>query len=241
MEVRWHITKKDLMRIEDFLAPFRYHRVVTERIERNVRRRGIDLTRATFWRALIGCLATTRQRSGTGTAVEKFVKSDDEILQFAFCARHSDIAAYAAAHLSEIGLRRNETISQEIEFALNRLRRKGWAGVQAGLNTLKSHTTVRKERSVAQMLQERFKGIGPKQSRNLIQWLGLSRYEIPIDSRMTNRLRELGFPVPVGAAALADEEYYCYVEDGIQLLAKRLGIYPCEFDACVFASFERKA
>lgn len=38
---------------------------------------------------------------------------------------------------------------------------------------------------------------------------------------------------------ISDERYYCFVEDELQLPTTQLGIYPCEIDACVFASFER--
>ena len=33
-------------------------------------------------------------------------------------------------------------------------------------------------------MSERLAGFGPKQARNLLQGLGLTRYEIPIDSRI---------------------------------------------------------
>jgi hypothetical protein len=68
--------------------------------------------------------------------------------------------------------------------------------------------------------------------------MGLSKYEIPLDSRMVKVLRELQFPVPLSAVALADEDYYCFIEDGIQNLMAEIGVYPCVFDACAFASFE---
>ena len=68
--------------------------------------------------------------------------------------------------------------------------------------------------------------------------MGLSKYEIPLDSRMVKVLKVLEFPVPLSATALADESYYCFIEDGIQQLMKAIGVHPCVFDACAFASFE---
>ena len=58
-------------------------------------------------------------------------------------------------------------------------------------------------------------------------------------SRIIKVLRELKFPVPLSSTALADEAYYCFVEDGIQEIMSRIGVFPCVFDACAFASFER--
>jgi hypothetical protein len=46
------------------------------------------------------------------------------------------------------------------------------------------------ERIVARVLDEQLRGIGPKQSRNLLQELGLTRYEIPLDSRVAGWLNE---------------------------------------------------
>lgn len=43
----------------------------------------------------------------------------------------------------------------------------------------------------ANFIQDRFKGFVPKQSRNLFQTTGLSRYETPIDSRITKWLNSL--------------------------------------------------
>jgi len=49
----------------------------------------------------------------------------------------------------------------------------------------KEHIKIEREACI--LLQE-LKGIGPKQSRNLRQALGLLRYEIPIDSRIVKWL-----------------------------------------------------
>jgi len=91
---------------------------------------------------------------------------------------------------------------------------------------------------VAEYIAANLKGFGPKQSRNLLQWLGLSRYEIPLDSRITKWLNEFGFPVKLSATALQDINYYNFVSDGFQKLAKTADIYPCVLDAIIFASYD---
>lgn len=91
------------------------------------------------------------------------------------------------------------------------------------------------EADVADHIRERFKGFGPKQSRNLLQALGLTRFEIPIDSRVTEWLNSFGFPVHLNANALADIDYYRFVSDGIGKLCASAGVLPCVFDASVFA------
>ena len=69
-----------------------------------------------------------------------------------------------------------------------------------------------------------------------LQSLGLTRYEIPIDSRLTDWLNEFGFPVRLTATALGDENYYRFISDGIQVLCERSGVLPCIFDAAVFTA-----
>jgi hypothetical protein len=87
-------------------------------------------------------------------------------------------------------------------------------------------------------MEDKFKGFGPKQSRNLLQGLGLSRFEIPIDSRITKWLNAIGFPLKLTANALQDRNYYNFVSDGFQKLCEACEIMPCVLDAAIFSSFD---
>lgn len=79
-----------------------------------------------------------------------------------------------------------------------------WTDTLAQCNRLTQLVPRDVEIEVARHIQEHFFGFGPKQSRNLLQSLGLTRYEIPIDSRLTDWLNEFGFPVRLTATALGD-------------------------------------
>ena len=83
-----------------------------------------------------------------------------------------------------------------------------------------------------------FHGFGPKQARNLLQSLGLTRHEIPIDSRIAKWLNDFGFPVRLSASALGDRHYYAFVMDGVQALCRASEVAPCVLDAAIFASFD---
>ena len=89
------------------------------------------------------------------------------------------------------------------------------------------------------MVDERLIGFGPKQARNLLQALGLTRYEIPLDSRITKWLNEFGFPMTLSSSALGDSGYYELVLDGIQELCRHSDGYPCVLDAVIFTSFDK--
>jgi hypothetical protein len=65
-----------------------------------------------------------------------------------------------------------------------------------------------------------------------------TRYEIPIDSKVTGWLNEFGFPIRLSAQALSDPNYFGFVSDGVQALCKKAGVLPCVLDAAVFSSFD---
>lgn len=241
MEFRWVISQRNMKPYMDFIACYKGHSIVKTRIDRNVKHNGVRISKDCFWHALVGCLLTTQQRSGSGSRVALFLDSDSPILKLDYCLAENNLTTVVENALSKSGLRRTERIAEEIDHAIGRLKQHVWSSVKKQLDQISSHTNAKRERSVARFLQEHFKGIGPKQSRNLIQCMGLSKYEIPLDSRMVKVLKELKFPVPLSSAALADEGYYCFIEDGIQQLMTAISEYPCVFDACVFASFETNA
>ena len=98
----------------------------------------------------------------------------------------------------------------------------------------------RLEREAALYLQQEFEGLGPKQSRNFWQSLGLTRFEIPLDSRVSKWCKEnLGVDLPSGA--LADEQFYELLMDAFRELCDRAGVWPSVFDGAVFSSFETDA
>jgi hypothetical protein len=239
MEIRWIISNEDLGNYADFVERFRHHSVVQKRISRNIKHDDVKISKASFWQTLIGCLVTTRQKAGEGSRVKNFMETDKNLLNINFCLKTPNLVGKSKKILSWYGLRRSETIAAQIGKNGNWLKEGGWIEVKRELENIASHTTKKKERETARFLQRRFDGLGPKQSRNLIQWMGLSKYEIPLDSRMVKVLHNLNFPAPLSAQALADEGYYCFIEDGIQLIMKKIGVYPCVFDACAFASLER--
>jgi hypothetical protein len=241
VEIRWIIDRSVERKYRDFIARYYGRALVAERVARNIRHVDVEISKAIFWRTLVGCLLTTQQRSGEGSRVSTFLQSDDNLLQVRYCLATKNLAAIAEKTLGQYGLRRGRLVGVEMARAAAWLGGNGWDMVRKQLKSIVSHTTKKRERLVAQFLQQHVSGLGPKQSRNLIQWMGLTKYEIPLDSRLVKVLRGLAFPVPLSAAALADESYYCFVEDGLQQLLKRIGVYPCIFDACAFASLEKPA
>jgi hypothetical protein len=136
------------------------------------------------------------------------------------------------------GIRRVDTIAHQLAEGMTILQSAEGNQVKATLRRLESHRGVGPERKSARYLAETFSGLGPKQSRNLLQYLGLTRHEIPLDSRLVKWLNQYGFPLQLTAAGLSDPAYYEFVLDGVQALCKAAKVYPCIFDAAVFSSFD---
>ncbi|MCS3687491.1 hypothetical protein ABIF07_005482 [Bradyrhizobium elkanii] len=134
------------------------------------------------------------------------------------------------------GIRFPDKIADDLDANLRLLEGGEWERALNCCNRLTKSTTREIERQVAEHIRETFHGFGPKQSRNLLQALGLTRYEIPIDSRVTDWLNDFGFPVRLSSAALADPNYYDFVSVGIQALCAKCDIFPCVLDAAIFAS-----
>jgi thermostable 8-oxoguanine DNA glycosylase len=100
--------------------------------------------------------------------------------------------------------------------------------------------TIKTERKSVEIIIDNLKGFGPKQSRNLLQSLGLTKFEIPIDSRITKWLTAFGFPMKLSATALSDKNYYNFVLDGFQKICEACDIFPCVMDAAIFSSFDEE-
>jgi hypothetical protein len=240
MHIAWEIEARDVSRVRELVAKYKDHPIVTARKKRNVEKVDSSRSKGAVWRAIVGCLLTTQQKSGPNSRVSRFIRDGSELFRFSACARKRKLALFAERTISRYGLRRSATIGKEIEENFHWLSDGGWAKLRRQLRALESGASAEIERKVASFVSASLAGFGPKQSRNMLQWLGLTQYEIPLDSRIVKWLNNFDFPIHLSAQGLADEAYYCFVLDGVQELCRHVKILPCIFDAAVFASFEKK-
>jgi len=136
------------------------------------------------------------------------------------------------------GIRRHKVLSSHIAENFSLLLDGFWQETLPVLRTLMPTSTQIDERLAADFIDEHFVGFGPKQARNLLQWLGLARYEIPIDSRAVKWINVLRLGVRVDPTRLQDRAYYCEVLDVVQHVCLVADIYPTVLDAAGFASLE---
>lgn len=238
MEIRFLVTPADARRARDFYDKWASSPLVQRRLQRNVHGERPAVDKSGFWFTMVNCLLSTQQRSGPGSTLERFIRHKPYPLPFEDCCGQKDLAAHAKSTLASFGLRRGPTISGQLQRNFEWLERDGWAVVFEAIAEINEHSTYVHERSSAAVLAEHLDGIGPKQSRNLLQSLGLTRYEAPIDSRISDWLNDFGFPIHISAAALSDHSCYNLVSDGFQHLCREADVFPCLMDAAIFASYD---
>ncbi len=245
MKIEVKYSRNDVKRVQDLVASMADHYMVVERRKRNVKRLGIDISHGSVWKKQIGCLLTTQQNSSENSAVQRFIRSNSPLLSLRKCEKVKNVERFAESELSAFGgIRRTTVIPKQIAYNFNLLTTGGWDDLDLLLSQLrKAPQSKETERTCAARIDNLLKGFGPKQSRNLLQWLGLTQHEIPIDSRIIRWLKELGNSNSLrllSSAALSETDYYCCIMDGIQSLCEEANVLPCIFDASVFASFEKR-
>jgi hypothetical protein len=221
------------------------------RRERNVTGDPLPVTRERIWQAHLIGIMTTQQASGPESAVTKFLSEQSADLSLDACREVNDVEEYVVTTLQEspysVGF--HTRIGGACATNLERLEsdeQSGWREVEAELDRLvnqrketadRTHATA--ERRASRVLKdeigdEGLSWIGQKQSRNMLQMLGLSRYEIPLDSRL-NDWTSTHFDQPPILADQSLDDYYAIAVDLIQEACAQADVLPCMFDAAAFA------
>ncbi len=239
MEISWLISQQDLDYLQKFIDqnnnPF-----VTARIRRNIQKLDLEINEDSVLRSMVMCILTSQQRSGPNTPVGRFLQKVPFPITFHTLRSTNDPEEFFRTTLQSNGL--NRYINRIPRFLVNNymfLLSTNWHIVNLIKEHLNNTSNKKTERELANYIDDNFQGFGPKQSRNFLQTLGITRFEIPIDSRITTWLNKFGFPVTLTPTALQDRAYYEFVSDGIQYLCEKAVIFPCVLDAAIFSSFDK--
>lgn len=237
MTFNWKIEKSDIQKIKNVISE-NDNEFLKSRIERNVEKKNISINKDNVIHSMIMCLLTSQQRSGPNSQVAKFLNQKPFPITVELIERTENKEKFIKQIFLKNGLMRfiNKN-SQYFSINVDELKKDDWEIIKK-LEFLNENQSKINERELADYLKVKLKGFGPKQSRNFLQALGLTKYEIPIDSRIINWLNDFGFPVKLSSALLNENNYYHFVSDGIQELCEKADIYPCVFDAVVFSSFD---
>ncbi|MES3017984.1 MAG: hypothetical protein V4721_09405 [Bacteroidota bacterium] len=237
MNITWNITQTDIINVEKVIADNENPFVQARRL-RNVARQNIMIDKNKIIKTMIMCLLTSQQRSGPNSIVGQFLRLDPFPITTDTLTMTLNVEEHFKNTLRKNGLTRYvNRISTFFSSNYKTIIETNWKLMRI-LEELKNSDSKIKEREIADKIANDFDGFGPKQSRNFLQSLGLTKYEIPIDSRITTWLNDFGFPVALTSSPLGDKGYYHFVSDGIQELCEKAKIYPCVLDAAIFSSFD---
>jgi hypothetical protein len=212
--------------------------LIADRMRWNVAEAATVPDREEFWRQLVIALLTSQQRSTVGSPVSQFAN------QTTFPLELSRYAGFTDGQVSGIlqSFRFHDRIAGYLRDNHNRLfvNDKGWANLMLWFQRLAEQrkapptgSQAALERQAASALAEAMRGVGPKQSRNILQELGLTRYEIPLDSRVVGWLcHNLGWTIK--NAELSRHQTYDALLDRVQLACAQAGVLPTIFDAAAF-------
>jgi thermostable 8-oxoguanine DNA glycosylase len=237
MKLIWEIENADINKVKAFYEKYKNNSFVKHRIELNIQGNIQPFSRDIFWNEMILCLLTTQQRSGPNSPLVKFYLNGINDISYSKCLENKDVRSLVGDRIRKASLRMYNHIADRVASNLQWLENGGWQEIIDIFTSLPTDS-FKVERLAAETIKKNLKGFGPKQSRNLLQSLGYTKFETPIDSRITKWLNNFGFPVKISASALSDVNYYNFLSDGFQALSKASNIYPCLLDAAIFASYD---
>jgi hypothetical protein len=235
------VNSQDITTVRNLIERFENTESIRVRRVRNVDPQSPEFLREEFWRVLLGCLLTTQQRSTKGSFVDRFLETKPFALALNNCNGEPSVQRFISKTIQSFGgIRRGITISGQATENWKRLEKGLWKETENWFDRLKKQRSREPrngdhllEREAAHWADHSFAGLGPKQSRNLWQWLGLTRYEIPLDSRVTDWVNK-NLTIKIEANQLGRLKYYECALDCIQTVCEQAGVLPCELDAAAF-------
>ena len=213
--------------------------------KKNLDRRRPRITKQVFWREMVHARLTSQNKV---ELVQEFMKIRPFPLACERLLSEHDVKDFIAKQVRQAKLRFPNNTGRDLACNFAWLEKgDGWS---QALDECKRLTRLpattdekerqRTEREVAHSIDDMFKGFGPKQSRNLLQMLRLTRYETPIDSRVMKWLNQYLPPdAHLTSGMLSCRKRYESILDDIQELCRKAKEYPRVFDMAVFSAMGR--
>lgn len=241
------IIPSHVMAVRQVVDSKRHDPFFRRRHAKNVANPPQQLSMDEFWHWTVVCMCTSVQKSGPNSRVSNFVRERPFALSLSACREKRNLSTFAEQVLRIRGLRFGLRIAQQMHRNIQWLCNGGWTSVEeqfAKISKLPENTTpaarISAEREAARVIMGRngaLAGVGPKQARNVWQCIGITQYEIPLDSRICDWLNALSPSFGIVAKKLyASVPYYDAMMSNVQALCQSAGVLPCEFDAAVFAN-----
>jgi thermostable 8-oxoguanine DNA glycosylase len=246
-DMTWQISysESEIKAIKDLVKIQADHPFFIDRKHKNLSQEPVIFNEEEVWQAAIMCLVTSQNRSGQGSRVYDFLYTGQFPMTLEILRKTDDTYGFIYDIFSELSIRFWKTNAERAFRNFQTLENGFWGSLRSihqQLNDQKVQVPQPQhyltERFASKAVQVPLIGIGPKQSRNFWQSLGLTRYEIPIDSRVLKWF-EQNLNIEFPNSGLQDENFYCMVQDSIRDLCSRANILPCMLDIAIFSSYEK--
>lgn len=238
MKLIWEFSEPEVKSVVDFVNANK-NIFVENRINRNIYQKDILIDKNVVINTMLMCLLTSPRKSNPDRNLRMFLRNSPILLTNQFLSQEYEIEEEVREVLISNGMKPYfDKVPNYFALNYRYLVQSDWELIKELEGCLNKDLTKSEERRLADKIDQNFKGFGSKHARNFLQSLGLTKYEIPIDSRTISWLTEFGFPITFTPIALQDKAFYHFVSDGIQLLCEKANIYPCVLDAAIFSSNE---
>ena len=169
---------------------------------------------------MVSCLLTSQQKSGPQSPINRFMLTKPFPLNLAATRAQKNVGDWIVVTLSkQPGIRFANNLARYIGSNFVKLEDGWWPEFMSTLRTLDRPHEKMDERRAAHIIDYSLKGFGPKQARNLLQCLGLTQHETPLDSRVVKWLKGFGLPAPDSVTALGKADSYDAAMDSFQQIA----------------------
>ncbi len=240
IKFEWSILPEHVERTRRLVESKNDDPFVKARRGRNLAVEKPPITRDEFWTQMVACVLTSQQKGGPNDPVPRFIRQAPNPLTLDRCETQPYLAAYAAQTFCDFGgIRFANKPGKFLGENLSSVQGDTCQEISDALELVRTLQTLQSERSAAKLVARELQGVGPKQARNILQCLGLTRYVIPIDSRFAKWMAEMG--AIISLEYLSNSDYYCCVEDGILTLCREASLppdvlFPCVLDAAMYVS-----
>jgi thermostable 8-oxoguanine DNA glycosylase len=236
MEIIWKISDSDINKIRDFIKKYKSPNV-EKIINRNIKHIDTVIDKDSLLRAMLICLMSSDTDFYPESKIEQMFNKKPYLLSYEFLLKVSNIE-YAFKNIFQpSGITKYlNKVPKYFSTNFNFLVETNWE-LELEINrSIKHELTKDDERKLADRVDKSFKGFGSKEARSFLLALGVTKYEIPIDYKLINWLKNFDFPINFSKIALQDILFYHFVSDGIQKLCEISDIYPCVLYTSIISS-----
>src|SRR4051812_34715598 len=100
---KWVVTPALVQQVKALVEQQKDMPFVRQRVRRNLAEDKPKVVKSEFWKQLVVCILTSRQRSGPDSPVAKLSGTDPFVLSYETCAGQADVGSHVKSQLSKFG------------------------------------------------------------------------------------------------------------------------------------------